>query len=509
MSSNETAREIKKNAGQDSTQRQKEKLEDALSAVDIGLERCPDIGSDKKHPEWTGHNDPSNWHRPTELEGNYGVKTGNGLLVIDIDDWEAAPDELTNLLERLNTLVIVTPHGGSHHYFRVEDDAQIKTSYGINGIDIQYEGVHVVGPGSVFDHTNCETGKEGCPGHGTDEYEYQDYTTIDTICGDDLQLLIDAIDEQGGDDTTTNDAVVTPMSEFEFDDNTPDRVRWLCTVFLPNEVGRAGEEALLDVLRGGSGSLDNLQGDRSAATVYALEKLYGAFLRRHNDEDKAAAAAVDVFRHFVANNQFTKRGNRRKCLDRNDDYVEKCMKYAISEFGWGEWNQWRRWDHDDDDIDHELQGQRGLSDVTKGIATVAVYLLSDNDADCDDLQRQFGVDFPADSDLASLKPDDRQYPTAKEVANLCSEVDDRSHRTYRDAVSDLVNDTDRIIRATDWASPNGERHVYIPNTDHHEVPVEADLIKINGETFDKFDSGSVNLGSVGVNPWTGDIMTAD
>jgi hypothetical protein len=118
---------------------------------------CSAIG---KHPAKKG------WrHAESEIgpDGN-GVKTGNGLVVVDLDVRpEKGKDGVSELLALLplgedipdaqkipDTLTVSTPTGGVHLYFEVPKDIIISNSSGLvaPGIDIRSEGGFVVAPGS-------------------------------------------------------------------------------------------------------------------------------------------------------------------------------------------------------------------------------------------------------------------------------------------------------------------------------------------------------------------------
>jgi AAA domain/Bifunctional DNA primase/polymerase, N-terminal len=118
---------------------------------------CSAIG---KHPAKKG------WrHAESEIgpDGN-GVKTGNGLVVVDLDVRpEKGKDGVSELLALLplgedipdaqkipDTLTVSTPTGGVHLYFEVPKDTIISNSSGLvaPGIDIRGEGGFVVAPGS-------------------------------------------------------------------------------------------------------------------------------------------------------------------------------------------------------------------------------------------------------------------------------------------------------------------------------------------------------------------------
>ena len=86
--------------------------------------------------EWTTKNNYS-YNELKDINGNYGVVCGNGLIVIDIDD---------GTKPELPKTFTVKTRKGYHFYYKVAKNIQtIRESFG----DIQANGVQVVGPGSI------------------------------------------------------------------------------------------------------------------------------------------------------------------------------------------------------------------------------------------------------------------------------------------------------------------------------------------------------------------------
>lgn len=124
---------------------------------------CRDKGcrSPGKHPMWP------NWQQDATVErtalfkwsqkspfANIGIKTGNGLVVLDIDPRNGGNDSLTELEQHFGklpeTVIVLTGGGGTHYYFRTMADSKIGSKSGIRpGIDVKSEGGFVVAPGSL------------------------------------------------------------------------------------------------------------------------------------------------------------------------------------------------------------------------------------------------------------------------------------------------------------------------------------------------------------------------
>ena len=96
-------------------------------------------------------NQVTKWFENTNY--NYGVVTGNGLLVIDIDNknGKSGNNSIKNyLLEFPKTLTVRTPNKGFHLYFSVDREIRNKVDI-LPGVDIRGDGGYIVGPGSITD----------------------------------------------------------------------------------------------------------------------------------------------------------------------------------------------------------------------------------------------------------------------------------------------------------------------------------------------------------------------
>jgi hypothetical protein len=93
---------------------------------------------------------------------NIGIRTGSGLVVIDVDRLpkDGRPKAIPNpwlepLAERLESLaadhVVESPTGGFHLYFRTGGEIRNSAGEIAPGIDVRGDGGYIVGPGSVID----------------------------------------------------------------------------------------------------------------------------------------------------------------------------------------------------------------------------------------------------------------------------------------------------------------------------------------------------------------------
>lgn len=80
---------------------------------------------------------------------NFGIITGNGLVVIDIDPRHGGFESLEKIKDKLPIpeMTVKTGGGGYHFYYRTEETVGNRTNI-LPGIDIRGEGGLVVAPGS-------------------------------------------------------------------------------------------------------------------------------------------------------------------------------------------------------------------------------------------------------------------------------------------------------------------------------------------------------------------------
>lgn len=105
------------------------------------------------------HTDPAYQYSADELDGNYGVMAGDGLVIVDIDDYDGdqtVPDSVKSLPP---TFTVETPHGGEHRYYAVSDPvSNSQCEWG----EIRAANQYVVGPGSELD--SCSKSWHDCSG---------------------------------------------------------------------------------------------------------------------------------------------------------------------------------------------------------------------------------------------------------------------------------------------------------------------------------------------------------
>jgi hypothetical protein len=95
----------------------------------------------------------------SEPNYNYGVATGNGTLVVDVDANKNGYAALLDL-DLPETLTVRTPGGGAHLYYSAPD-VQNSVDRIAPGIDVRSAGGYVIGPGSHFGDPGGKKGYTG------------------------------------------------------------------------------------------------------------------------------------------------------------------------------------------------------------------------------------------------------------------------------------------------------------------------------------------------------------
>lgn len=518
-----------KPSGESAEQRQKQIMEQALKNTDLRVERSVPLQNGSKIPEkgQTNHTDPSNHSKPTHIEGNYSIHTGDGLIGVDIDNQEELPGKIEQNLPA--TFTVETPHGGEHLLYQIEDDTEIRsTKLPNNAGDLQYDGKYVVGPGSRVDHSRCSDGKEECPGIGSDRYEAKTHSIAMLTEGENGDLL-ETFRNLGSSPSSKSTKSNTKRTEIEPLDqtNAEQEADWFLQ-FLHNQVGNAGRKAMNDVLKGGNGRIlpesDDTTIDRDKSDLYALQRLYGAFIFRGDEEDEARQNALDVFRLYCREHKYHDTGEPRKALERNnpDKYLQSVMDAAQDDFDKGEWYRWLHWERSGS-IHPELKPD-GPSFISKATVLAAIqYLISLGDGfdmPIQALEEVFQADFlrigrkdvgdrlqvvtpnqpytslhPPWSDSTSTdSPDVRRFPTRREIQEVATMLNPERQASYfRNVLGELVNSEDplmRVVHAECPSRPSGHRHVYY--LDHYDDPEDAEVVKIEGKELEPGSREPIN-----------------
>lgn len=143
-------------------------LSERIAATGLVAERFVSLCEGTKKSR-VDHTNPEHQHFADELDGNCGVMAGDGLVIVDIDNYdgsEVVPDAIKSLPP---TFTVETPHGGEHRYYAVDDPVDnSQNDWG----EIRATDQYVVGPGSVLD--SCSKSWHDCSDDGSGRYAILD-----------------------------------------------------------------------------------------------------------------------------------------------------------------------------------------------------------------------------------------------------------------------------------------------------------------------------------------------
>ena len=80
---------------------------------------------------------------------NFGIITGNGLVVIDVDARHGGLESLEQIRDLINPTMTVKTGGGGYHFYYTTDRVVKNRTNVLKGIDVRGDGGYVVAPGSL------------------------------------------------------------------------------------------------------------------------------------------------------------------------------------------------------------------------------------------------------------------------------------------------------------------------------------------------------------------------
>jgi len=455
-------------------------LRNRLATAGLDVERFVPLRDGTKKSR-VDHTDPAYQYSVAELDSNYGVMPGDGLVIVDIDDYDddqLAPDWVTSLPP---TFTVETPHGGEHKYYAVSDSmSNSNCEWG----EIRAANWYVVGPGSELDSCSREWHDCSVPDQGA--YTVAHDLPIASIGAESLPV------------TTKNNAhTSTEGEDIDLDGELPeineDKVAYAkeCIREFQADATQLAFDDLLDVLNGGTGTLSGLRHDdtidRDKADLEACWLLYGVMKHTGESSDRARGLTNMLYTYYCVETPYMKDGRPRKWL-RDEKYRRNRLDSAVEEFDTGAWSRWRRRSTSTDSKGpHAYTGE--YSEVSYNVVLAAVDLLVGV------LPPEL-VSLPYDLDLRHVdiesstptnchkvstqpiwgtsRPPNR--PTKVEVIDLAQQIDPgRSADTHEEVLKRLQNEHGQVNTArmdsTTW--------VYYPS--HLSDPPDACYVKCNGE----------------------------
>jgi hypothetical protein len=245
------------------------RLEESDISVERGVSLQPGTKCPAKGTKWRNVELPP----IKDVDSDYGVRTGDGLVVIDVDTWGDMPDPLQEFIGENPTLTIKSPHSDErdgHYYFATDSEINRNPS----GCDLQGEGAYAVGPGSRL--TDCEDGC--CTKEDPGVYGVKEDRPIAHVPTDEIESVVPTSDKSP---TETNEC--SQVAKVEVPDYDPSIAQYAESGFDEiKEHSTAFFFDLYDRLRGGTGDmgdtlLDDGEINTSNQDTLTIQHLYGFF----------------------------------------------------------------------------------------------------------------------------------------------------------------------------------------------------------------------------------------
>jgi hypothetical protein len=476
------------------------------------------------------YNEPENLITPGEAvervqsNGNYGFAAGvevlgGRLVVLDVEEEGVLSSEGADLVDEHALVRWRSPHGGLNRLLAGTDAAYelldgLKTSIDLDGdgdheVELLTNG-HAIGPGSRIDHSECNEGKDGCPGDGIGTYDLDGTNDEAPVLDrDDAERLRDLLGAErsvtsGGDTGGSSvESLPLPDPSEELADEGEEALRTL------QKTSASSFDVLVDLLQGGTGCHEDLlRGehgiDRSLQELIGLTRLCETvrFEGGVTDKKRVKAITLATFERYVRNHRKTRDGQLRRWLiekNRDQGYHEDRLDRAMKACDRGKHERFLQLDP----VEDERERWDGTySRVTREVARFAVDLLTGEipldpeDPDLDSIREwaalTHGLDLDRDAlaDLLQDPPHSGQgttpnstgcvpadYPEQNEVVTACQRLDPtRDEDTHEEALR--RNRRDGLVKQ----ARVGQRYVVYP--EHLPDPDDALWVRHNGEKYE-------------------------
>ena len=146
--------------------------------------------------------------------GNYGVYAGDGLIMLDVDEYDGSLPEAIQSLP--DTYTVETAHGGQHRYHAVNDDAAqaLEDRFGaanpsLTWGEVRARNQYVVGPGSQLDGCSKDWCDECADPHGGQYSVHHD----EEIASLNTETLLELVEDERPADETESDTSAESESD--------------------------------------------------------------------------------------------------------------------------------------------------------------------------------------------------------------------------------------------------------------------------------------------------------
>ncbi len=451
-------------------------LENADISANRGIELQPGEKRPKERTKWRNVDLPP----VSDIRGDYAVRTGNGLVVFDVDDYDALSEDIQQFLTDNPTFTVQSPHseGKDGHYYIATDSNLNKNP---DGLEIQGEGAIVVGPGSTL--TDCKHGC--CTPESPGEYTIKHDRPIASVPGEEIDRLIPEKHSADLDGTTELDSLPDiPDDRRKMADTCLRTIQRESTAFFNDLTDRlnGGRGDMGEALnRNGSGRIDRSQQD-----FVTVEHLYGVFRYHDLSDQEAKRLAHDYYSHCCRENPYTKDGQGRKWRLRGEAYRQGIVRHASRRFDESEFRRLMN------KTTGALRDINEYSEITYRYAVFVLDWLIEEypPEEAEFIAEVFGLEIER-GELAAVydnhlyqdtTPFDQggracKSPTPKQVREVCAALDSRSVETYGTVLQRMRREGDIKL-----AYLGGNDYRVYP-TDHQD-PAGAEWVKCGGEEYE-------------------------
>lgn len=260
---------------------------------------------------------------------SYGIRTGNGLIVLDVDQWRKLPNQIKQYIEENPTLKIQTPHstGKEGHYYYLVPEA-VKSTSG-DGYDLKAIGGYTVGPQSEI--TRCKY--DCCTNQSPGRYSVEEDRPIAQISRDELEAITDktlAPEHRSTSDYSKREIKRTPNQD------KVAIVEALIGNFLnDSQTSRRAKKKLRDLSRGKYRQWD--YSDRSEPEIALCSMLWG-IVHHYGDEEDNPEELIEEYLIHVANKHRMDRKYMRDLRTLTEYFIGRVKEDFRPEI----WRKWQR-----------------------------------------------------------------------------------------------------------------------------------------------------------------------
>ena len=306
-----------------------------LREADISTDRAVKLKQGTKRPKnngWQSRNLPN----IEDINGHFGIRCGDKLIVLDVDDWTELSEQLKKFIEDNPTLTVRSPHTDQkptgrerHYYYKIDTDINNNPP----GCDIQGPGSIVADGARVWgirDGKDCSY--RCCSKQSPGTYSVSNDRPIAEIDSEKFESIVSTATGGGSTRKDRDKEITVP-------DYDTDIAQFAEKEF--NKIKRESTSFFFDLHRrmeGGTGDLDDTlrtsgQIDRSKQDTLTVQHLYGFFKTTQGySEDRSVELAYNLYTHYCESYKKTGDDQKRKWITRGENYRELTVRWAIEQY---------------------------------------------------------------------------------------------------------------------------------------------------------------------------------